>query len=368
MIGSPPIKLKIFSDRNYIPEGMPSETMLAPFWQEVSVDPELLWNSRFNRYIETGKSFFEMTSLEEADLAIMPIPWHAIRGRRLLGKENQIAKQKAIQFAQKVQQAGKPIVIFFVGPRSDEKIPINNGYIFRGSLYRSSQKNNEFALPLWTEDIISLYLNNQIPIRQKKSKPIIGFCGYVQKENLQSKLKDILYKMLPFVNSGSTKQSPYQGHSIRYRALNILSKSSLIDTNFIERSGYIFLSESDRKLKQKIRLEYIENIIDSDYILCCRGSANCSFRLYETLCCGRIPVFINTDCVLPYDFIIDYKKYCVWIEERELPLIAEKVADFHSSLSSQEFITLQYECRNLWKKWLSPEGFFSNFYRHFKTN
>jgi len=49
-----------------------------------------------------------------------------------------------------------------------------------------------------------------------------------------------------------------------------------------------------------------------------------SYRLYEALCCGRIPVFIDTDCVLPYDFMIDWKKYFVWVDQSELPLIAEK--------------------------------------------
>ena len=75
-------------------------------------------------------------------------------------------------------------------------------------------------------------------------------------------------------------------------------------------------------------------------------------------------IFVNTDCVLPYDFAIDWKKYCVWVEESELSSIAEKVLDFHSKLSDREFVELQYECRNLWEKWLSPEGFFKNIYRH----
>jgi len=86
--------------------------------------------------------------------------------------------------------------------------------------------------------------------------------------------------------------------------------------------------------------------------------------LYETLSFGRIPIFINTDCVLPYDFAIDWKKYCVWVDESELPFIADKVADFHNALAPQEFEDLQYECRRMWEEWLSPEGFFDNFYRH----
>jgi hypothetical protein len=40
--------------------------------------------------------------------------------------------------------------------------------------------------------------------------------------------------------------------------------------------------------------------------------------------------------------------------------------DFHNSLSEDDFTELQYKCRKVWEEWLSPEGFFANFYRHFE--
>jgi uncharacterized protein YprB with RNaseH-like and TPR domain len=42
-------------------------------------------------------------------------------------------------------------------------------------------------------------------------------------------------------------------------------------------------------------------------------------------------------------------------------------AVFHNSLSPQEFLDLQHQCRRIWKKWLSRKGFFANFYRHFQV-
>jgi hypothetical protein len=67
----------------------------------------------------------------------------------------------------------------------------------------------------------------------------------------------------------------------------------------------------------------------------------------------------------PYEQWIDWKQYCVWIEERDLPRIADIVVDFHERLSPRSFQTLQKACRQLWLDWLSPQGFFSNFHRHF---
>ncbi|MEB3359624.1 MAG: exostosin family protein, partial [Synechococcales bacterium] len=120
----------------------------------------------------------------------------------------------------------------------------------------------------------------------------------------------------------------------------------------------------DYNLLKQVRRDYVQNMVESDYVLCCRGLGNYSFRLYEALSCGRIPVLINTDCVLPYDFWIDYKDYCIWVEEREISDLPEIVADFHARLSPQAFIAHQQNCRALWEHYLSPRGFFSNLHRH----
>ncbi|HEY9887965.1 MAG TPA: hypothetical protein V6D02_06150, partial [Candidatus Obscuribacterales bacterium] len=96
------------------------------------------------------------------------------------------------------------------------------------------------------------------------------------------------------------------------------------------------------------------------------GSGNISVRFYETLCMGRIPIFINTDCELPLASKIDWRRYCVWVEEAEIPHLSEKILAFHRSLSAAEFVDLQYECRQLWEQFLCPTGFFAHFYEHFQ--
>ena len=65
-------------------------------------------------------------------------------------------------------------------------------------------------------------------------------------------------------------------------------------------------------------MEFYENMVSSDYIVCVRGGGNFSVRLYETLAMGRIPIFINTDCLLPLNKSIDWKKHVVWIEREDI--------------------------------------------------
>jgi len=351
------MKLQIFSDQRYLSKGSGYESILSPFWGKPLENPNSPQSGMLDKYVEVGTSLFEMSSLEEADLAIVPSNWEpALRYRQ---------ESLSIKFIEKARQADKLSASFFGGDCSHVKLPIESDLVFRHSLYRSIKKSNDFAMPAWSEDFVEKYLNNQIPIRQKRPKPVVGFCGFAVNKNLKTYAKLLFYQSQKLFSKHNIGIPPYYvGHLLRFQALPILSKSPLVETNFIERERPVFFNEPDLNSQKKMRLEFVQNMVESDYIFCCRGSGNYSFRFYEALCCGRIPVFIDTDCVLPYDFEIDWKKYCVWLEENELPLIPQKIAEFHEKLLPQEFVDLQYECRRIWEQRISPEGFFANFHRH----
>ena len=76
-------------------------------------------------------------------------------------------------------------------------------------------------------------------------------------------------------------------------------------------------------------------------------------------------MFLDTDSVLPYEFLIDWRDYVVWVSREEVPNVGDRVAAFHERLSDREYVDLQHDCRRLWEEWLSPHGFFRNFHRHF---
>jgi hypothetical protein len=364
--------IKIFSDARYLPEGAEPVSLLHPFWPEYTKNLQLeskdyLPSSHevLTSYAKISSTLFEITSLEEADFAVLPFDWVDVTGHSWKTKVNKSAYFLGLQFAQKVKQAGKPIIIFYSGDRSHEHIPIENAIVFHQSDIRSQRQPKEFVYITIYEDLVQNYLGNKLIIRQKQEKPIVGFDGLAVQGIWKKKLKDFIRKGV--ILSGSLYFPLHEGHALRNMAIKYLSESPLIETNFKIRSKMVFFHADNFEEKRKVRLEYVDNMINSDYILCCRGWGNFSLRFYETLCCGRIPVFIDTDCGLPYDFKIDWKKYSVWVDRKDLSYIAEKVAEFHHNLSPQQFVELQYECRQIWKDWLSYEGFFSNFWQHFMS-
>ena len=104
-------------------------------------------------------------------------------------------------------------------------------------------------------------------------------------------------------------------------------------------------------LNKKSRSEFIKNILSSDYTLCYRGSGNYSLRFYETLCLGRIPLFINTNCKLPFEDKIDWRDICLWVNAKDLDnYLSDIILEYHNALSEKRFIDQQIYCREIWIK------------------
>jgi hypothetical protein len=88
-----------------------------------------------------------------------------------------------------------------------------------------------------------------------------------------------------------------------------------------------------------------------------RGAGNFSYRFYEVLAAGRIPLLLDTRCVLPFDDEIEWRQHCVWVEEDQHESAGEILKEFHSGVSPDQFRTLQMANRRLWETKLSPLGF-----------
>ena len=355
--------IKIYSDRELVREGEPWVAMLYPFWGKPSPeDVRDPYSGRFQHYEETGTQYFILTSLADADIAVLPISWeYAITdGERL---------KRAGLFVNKVSRAGKRTVIFFHSD-SDEPVDLPGTLVFKTSLYRSSRKTNEFALPAWSEDIVEKYLGGQLVIRHKSWRPVVGFCGLalLPRKKWINKMKRFLKSLLYYKREKEDgEQKGWAVH--RGEVLAKIYRSWFIRKNIIMRDDFFAGVQKadgtvDFQRKQEARREFVNNMIHCDYAFCMRGKGNYSYRLYEAMCCGRVPVFVDTDCMLPYMDEINWRDVCIWIDFSERWRINSRIINFHLSLSPEEFEERQKRCRDIWERYLSPQGFFANFYKH----
>lgn len=356
-------RTKIYSDPAFLPSGVRHAEMLFPFWGACPEPPEMADAGRFDRYTQVGTEIFAVAeSFDEADVAVLPTDW-----KRYVRSGTE---QLALDFIEQAARHGKRTVVFFFSDL-DTPIPIDNSILFRTSMLRSQRHPNEHSLPAWSVDYVTKVLGGELPIRPKRARPTIGFCGNAVPRPISAptRIKRTLSRLFSYVGLDSPGMflAPEHYLELRRRVLNAVRNHSGLEPNFLIRNSYfggaLRNKVWDSAVLETVRSDFLNNLTGSDYALCVRGSGNFSFRLFEALSCGRIPILVDTDCVLPYDDQIGWRELLVWVDVMDVEKLGDIITDFHQTLSNKQFLDLQRECREVWEKWLSPEGFFANLYR-----
>lgn len=336
-------------DKNYRGQVFP---LLKPFIKnEGFSDAE-----RVEMYGVSDKDFCFVSQIADAEYVILPMSWN------YYVKTKQQSKAK--KFIHKANKLGKIALVVTTGDYGVSIPVLKNAIILRTSGSRSLFNINHQGLPVFIVDpLVKIYDSLLLQTNYSK-QPIIGFCGQTNDSiiNAINELTMVLFRNIKFSLRLSSKLPQHIQSTTfnRSKVLDVIKRSKVLTANFIERKKYRagVVSLSDRKTTE---LEFYNNMLDSNYVVCIRGAGNFSVRLYETLAMGRIPVFINTDCILPLPEDINWNKHAVWVEFNELDKLEEKVFEFHSKLSENEFKNLQISNRKIWEEKLTLKGFFKTF-------
>lgn len=85
--------------------------------------------------------------------------------------------------------------------------------------------------------------------------------------------------------------------------------------------------------------DFADHLQRTTYELCPRGCENFSFRLFETLRFGRVPVIIDTDMVLPA--VIDWEKIAVIVDGSAPESAYDQIAADYSRTNEAQFLERQ---------------------------
>ena len=229
------------------------------------------------------------------------------------------------QFINDTKHYNKPIIAFYNDDnnKSIHDEILKNVIVFRTSYEKSKEKKNEFALPAWSSDfgqgVIRPKNKNKIYDRNLDIKDItVSFCGALT-------------------------------HPSRKVCIDKLVAAENIRSNFIIRTSFWGGSPHNRDIRE----EYINNLKSCDLVLCCRGAGNFSFRLYETLSVGRIPIIVDTDTPLPCANVVDWNKFIITKPET----IVEDIEKWWNNISETDYKEVQQYSRDIYEKFLNPVGF-----------
>ncbi|MDG1950354.1 MAG: exostosin family protein [bacterium] len=288
--------------------GMTETVFCMPFEDASNWPQEPIHNNRFAKLIQNGVADVEYSSLEECDYAVLPYKYEDTPETAALIKE--------------ANDAGKKIIVIY---NDDDEGPVNvspeQGYVFRTSFNTRERKENEFAFPAFTGD----FYDQSKTITDEKEQLTVGFCGQA---------------FIP----------------IRRKAIQKLRKQDILETNFILRKGFW----APELPKAQARREFLDNLKDNLFILCVRGAGNFSYRLYETMMMGRVPIIIDSDQIFPFEDKINYDECAIVIPEDEVSNIAGHIDEWLGR-NRMALTELQGYNRQLWEKYLAPSGWLSNF-------
>lgn len=294
-----------------------------------------------------GRGRWRACALDEADVVVHALPYQN-------GPETE-------RVAHLARDRGLPAIFFRL---NDDPTPATppHGVVYRTSLYRDRLAPRERAIPALTDDLLP-ECGGALVLRDRTDRATVGFCGYVGTAR-----ERLFRRAVGWVLRGGQRDKAV-GIRLRAGALRVLRESDRIVPNLIEREKLwggvpVVNSEQDAARRQAVRRDFLDNLIGSDYCLSLRGKGNYSFRFYEVFSIGRIPLFVDTKCVLPFDDEIDWKRHCVWVEESDVDRIDEVVAQFHADLHPDDFRQLQQDNRRLWLDYLSPPAIYTRVLAH----
>ncbi len=242
--------------------------------------------------------------------------------------------------------------------------PLGTYDLFIHGIFGPSENSNLEIYPNFFSDPKDKYYNNSLGYHHTKSLlPPCGFCGqaYAGWEKIFLDYgRVILQKLKQSYNAWSDEVPPLQSASYtRSKILTTLQESKLVACNFVLEKKYRggVLSAADKEASAK---RYFENMQQSLYIICYRGTGNFSVRFYETLAAGRIPVIIRSNDLLPFQGMIDWEQFPM-VPENRIYEADKIIAAHYAAHSADELAQLQLNARSLYENHFSYKGFMQAF-------
>jgi len=291
----------------------------------------------------------------ESDYFLLPYSW--------IYYINTNTTYYANEYIIKANKINKKILIWVTGDYDYSLPQMDNIIALHIGPYKSRQNIFTIVLPVIINDPAKLIEQEEISVLDRELIPIVGFCGHVDSNPFISFMKmlfllvkNILFKIfLLKYYPGPILPPTY----LRKNILDELDKVGRIKTNFIRRDKYQGGIVKNNENLAVLRTEFYNNIEESNYTISIRGTGNYSARFYETLAMGRIPIFINSDCILNFSDLINWKEHIILIEKDEICNMESKVLEFHNNHNQESFKTLQHFNRKIWEKYFSFQGFFN---------
>ena len=132
-------------------------------------------------------------------------------------------------------------------------------------------------------------------------------------------------------------------HNIRVSLLN----------SMYQKPGVVISADNWSPTITKDKQNLFKNLAEqSIFSLCPRGYGATSYRLYESMQLGSIPVYVSDKHLLPWKESIDWNSFCVVRTEKQIVTLYDELINFKGS----RVIEMQNKLQKIWNEYFSIEG------------
>lgn len=253
-----------------------------------------------------------------------------------------------------------PIVVTKWDDDTSPTIPLaDNILVFRTSAFDSQLRSHELVMPSWSDnklrhldhDARSLKASVHADLLRRPYR--IGFCGNTLITTLD-KTKIKIKRFFNYFKKPKPNSSSYNyfiGRYLRWKSIDKLRKTK--DIELILHASPTFYAGVD--LTKTIDLVaadlvFAANALSSDFSLVVRGAGNYSYRLFEVLEIGNIPIIVTSNMYLPLQQTIDWNSIAIFWDTTNNTNIVELINQW---LADKESVNPN----NFYKNYLEPASF-----------
>ena len=285
---------------------------------------------------------YALTDIGDAEIAVVPLAY----------EKSGNAELRAV--VDRAERAGLPTLVL---ARHDIEplMPSESIILLHPGPTRGAQpRARSLALPYFFSD------RARTPeIRPDGDRPSVAFCGQgatrpaaLAANTLRRAADLVAQRVRP------RHVPPHLGGHLPLRAatLDALRCHKGVDDHFVIRDQYRAGSTSTID-RARTQAEFDDNLRAATYALCVRGTGNFSARFYEALSFGRVPLFVDTQCVLPFEDEIDWRSRTVWVDSADASAIGDRLVAAHTDVLGDPNRRAEV-LRQLWEDRLTSHGYF----------
>jgi hypothetical protein len=330
-------------------EGVPIHNLFYFMFSKEQLKEDTFGEPPFRNYFETTASYTK--DVERADAIVLPHNFTAL---------SPAANAYITHWADEGERLNIPVYVFCFSDFAHELAIDPRVWVFLMSSYKSALRPRDIIVPTTARSFADLPKE----VREKADRPIVSFCGFAGFQNWRKQAAYLLKNLTWDVRALGDPSLRARKLGIYWRriAMHALRASTLVTTNFIVRRTFSGARQTIELSPAKARQEFIENVLQSDFVLAPKGDGNYSNRFLEALSLGRIPILIDTDVPLPAENEVPYEKIVVRVPMHEVSHTAEYVRRFYDPLSNEEWKERQRLARSSFLAFLDQERFFTNYF------